>query len=185
MTSPFVVDAQGTKMSLKLAAILAAAPKKKRNRAEILALVPPKKYDDGRTKQCHADECDIEKIMARFARTGTISHLEKYEAVYADYSDVDFHTLTNQLTRGREIFDDLPAELRREFGQNPQAFFSYVNDPANADDLRHKLPGLAKPGTQLPTVANRNDADVLAATAAASEPMASETNPPESPTTPE
>ncbi len=163
-------------MSLTLAALRAKDPRKKLTRDQVLALRPVKEFNDGRTLQCHKDECDIEKIMARFARTGTISHLEKYEGVYADFSDVDFFTQTQKLTRGREIFDDLPAEIRREFGQNPQAFFNYVNDPANVDELRHKLPGLAKPGTQLPTVANRNDADVTAATAAASEPAASDTS---------
>ncbi len=163
---------------MKLAAILAEAPKKKRNRDEILALVPKKTYDDGRTKQCHADECNIEKIMARFNRTGTISHLAKYEGVYADYSDVDFFTLTRQLTQGREVFDALPAEVRREFGQSPQAFFDFVNDPANKDELRKKLPALAKPGTQL-TDTQLPSADLEAASAAASEPLASDTNQPQ------
>ncbi len=156
-------------MSQKLANLLSENPKAK-TREEIIALAPEKVYDDGRTKQCHADECDINKIMARFDQTGTISHVAKYEGVYADFSDFDFHEQTNRLTRGREIFDDLPAELRQEFGQSPARFFAYVNDPANADGLRTKLKGLAMPGRQLPS------ADQEAALAAASEP-ASETIP--------
>ncbi len=144
----------------------------KKNRMQLIALVPPLVYDDGRTKQCHADECDINKIMARFDRTGTISHLSKFEGVYADFSDFDFHEQTTKLTRGREIFDELPAELRSEFGQSPAAFFAYVNDPANAKELRKKLPALAKPGRQLPQTA-LPDADLKAASAAESE-LASE-----------
>jgi len=119
------------------------------HREEILELEPPKTYDDGRTKQSYKDECDIDKIMARFAKTNTISHLAKHQGQYADFSDFDFHEQTRMLTRGREIFDDLPAEVRREFGQSPAAFFQYVNDPANADDLHKKIPGLAAPGDQL------------------------------------
>ena len=130
-------------------------------------------YTDGRTTQCFADECDIKKIMARADKAGSISHLEKFEGVYADYSDVDFFTMTQQLTRGREIFDELPAELRQEFGQSPQKFFAYVNDPENADDLRKKLPGLAAPGRQLNQTVPPS-ADEMAALAAASE-LASET----------
>ncbi len=160
-------------MSLKLAALVAENPKK-RSRAQILALAKPPVYDDGRTKQCHKDECDINKIMARFDRTGTISHVVKYEGVYADFSDFDYHAQLNKLTRGREMFDALPAEMRREFNQDPAAFFKYVNDPANKDDLLLKLPGLAAPGTQLPRVVSPN-ADNEAAVAAASEPVASET----------
>ncbi len=135
-----------------------------------------KKYTDGRTKQCFKDECNISKIMARAEKAGTISHLQQFEGVYADYSDFDFFEQTQKLTRGREIFDQLPAELRREFGQSPAAFFDYVNDPANADDLREKLPGLAAPGNQLPDV-TPPDADTQAARAAVSEPASGNPTP--------
>ncbi len=138
-------------MSQLIAALLHQKPGKK-SRDQLLALVTPKVYDDGRTKQSHRDETDIVKIMARFDKTGTISHLVKHEGVYADFSDFDFHEQTSMLTRGREIFDDLPAELRKEFGQSPAAFFAYVNDPANEKELRKKLPALAQPGQQLPHI---------------------------------
>ncbi len=131
-----------------------------------------KKYKDGRTKQSFRDECDINLIMARAARGGTISHLAKYEGVYADFSDYDFFEQTQMLTRGREVFDDLPAEIRREFGQSPQAFFDYVNNPVNKDELLKRLPGLAAAGTQLPQKAGP-DADQETAQAVASE-LASE-----------
>lgn len=127
-----------------------------------------KKYTDGRTKQSFRDECDINLIMQRAAQGGTISHLTKYEGIYADFSGYDFFEHTQKLTQGREVFDDLPAEIRREFGQSPQAFFEYVNDPNNKDELLKKLPGLARPGTQL-IKTSAPDADEEAALAAASE----------------
>ncbi len=133
------------------------------------------KYTDGRTKQSFRDECDINAIMQRAARGGTISHLAKFEGMYADFSDYDFGEHMQKLTRGREVFDDLPAELRQEFGQSPQAFFDYVNDPKNIEELAKKLPALAKPGQQLIKTAAPS-ADEQAAVAAASEP-ASETLP--------
>ncbi len=166
-------------MSQAIARLHLESPKK-RSREQLLALVPPAEYKDGRTKQSHRDETDIVKIMARFDRSGTISHLAKFEGTYSDFSDFDFHEQTTKLTRGREIFDELPAELRKEFGQSPAAFFKYVNDPANAGELRKKLPGLAKPGRQLPAITPPSaDLDaaiavVKAAEAAASE-LASET----------
>jgi len=140
-----------------------------KNREKILALAPDPVYDDGRTKQSHKDETDIVKIMARFQKTGTISHLAKYEAAYADYSDYEYHAELNKLTRGREIFDALPAEVRREFSQSPAAFFEFVNDPANKDDLLIKLPALAAPGNQIARAAL--DADAAAAEAAALAPV--------------
>jgi len=138
------------------------------SRAEMLELTPVIEYKDGRTKQSFKDETDIQKIMSRFSVSGTISHLAKYEGTYSDFSDFDFHEQTNKLTRGREIFDDLPAEIRREFGQSPAAFFAYVNDPANAEELRKKLPALAKPGQQLPKGPSET-ADEAAAAARAAE----------------
>ncbi len=130
-----------------------------------------KKYTDGRTKQCFKNECDIVKIMARAEKAGTISHLEKYEGVYADYSDFDFFEQTSKLTRGNQIFADLPAEVRREFDQSPAQFFAYVNDKKNKEDLRKKLPALAAPGNQLVETIPP-DADTQAAQAAAAAPAA-------------
>ncbi len=157
-------------MSLTIQNLHRSNPGKK-TREQLLALRKPLKYDDGRTKQSFKDETDIEKIMARFDVTGTISHLSKWQGVYADFSDFDFHEQSTKLTRGREIFDELPAEVRQEFGQSPAAFFNYVNDPANADDLRKKLPALARPGRQLP-ITSPPTADVAAKQNAANEPVA-------------
>ncbi len=159
-------------MSFALAQLRAADKRKNLTRTEILALMPDLEYLDGRTKQAFKDEADIVKIMARADRAGTISHLEKYEGVYADYSDYDFQNQTMRLAQGQTIFDELPAEMRREFNQSPQEFFAYVNDPKNVDDLSVRLPGLAAPGTQrisaLPA-----DADTEKAEKATSEPVAS------------
>jgi len=136
---------------------------------------PKKVYKDGRTKQSFKDETDINKILQRAEVKGSISHLNKYEAKYGDFADYDFFNNTLMLTKGREIFDDLPAELRLEFRQSPAEFFKYVNDPANSDRLKTLLPGLAAPGRQYVAVNNNQGAD------APSEPEASETNTPEPP----
>jgi len=130
-----------------------------------------KRYTDGRTKQCFKEECDIGKIMARAEKAGTISHLDKYEGVYGDFSDYDFFTQEQKMAEGQQIFADLPAEIRREFAQSPGAFFAYVNDPENKNKLREILPALAAPGTQLVDVVPP-DADTEAAQAAAAAPAA-------------
>ncbi len=117
-------------------------------------------YKDGRTKQSFKDETDINKILSRAQKAGTMSHLEKYEGTYGDFSDFDFLDATIQLTKGREVFDALPSELRMEFGQSPAAFFAYVNDPANVDELKKKLPALALPGQQLLDVSGNKPADL-------------------------
>ncbi len=164
-------------MSMRLAEILRNTSPKPKTREKLLAIVPQPEYKDGRTKQAFKDETDIKNIMARADKAGTISHLQKFQGVYADFSDFDFHEQTKKLTRGREIFDELPAEIRQEFGQSPAKFFNYVNDPANEADLHKKLPGLAAPGRQITTV--RPETADEAAVAAAREPQANETITPE------
>ncbi len=109
-------------------------------------------YKDGRTKQSFKDETDINAILKKAQRTGTFSHLNKHEARYGDFSDFDFFEAQLKISAGREIFDDLPVELRMEFNQSPAAFFDYVNDPANKDRLKTLLPDLAEPGRQLISV---------------------------------
>ena len=109
----------------------------------------PKVYDDGLTKQEFKDSADINKILMRAQKQGTISHLAKYEPVYGDFADMpDLLTAHTRMERGMQIFSELPSEVRREFDQDAGAFFKYVNDPANKDKLAELLPGLAKPGRQ-------------------------------------
>ncbi len=110
-------------------------------------------YSDGRTKQAFADESDINKLLVRAQKGDSLSHLAKHGAMYGDFSDVD-DLLTSQarLARGQRIFDELPGEIKREFNQSAGAFYNFVNDPANRDDLARVLPGLAERGTQLPSV---------------------------------
>ncbi len=144
-------------------------------------------YEDGRTKQTFKDETDINKILARAQKTGTISHINQFQGSYGDFSDFDFFENTLMLTRGREIFDALPSELRNEFQQNPSDFFQYVNDPANKDRLEELLPGLAAPGRQNIDVMSPALADIKPAPADPAEapPAAPEATLPTPPATPE
>ncbi len=121
------------------------------------------KYKDGRTKQSFRDETDINQILKRAQKSGTISHLNKYEARYGDFSGFDFFDAQLQISKGAQIFDELPVELRREFNQSPAEFFDYVNDPANKERLVELLPALAEPGRQNITASGIVPADSLKA----------------------
>ncbi len=112
-------------------------------------------YNDGRTKQAFKDETDINRLLARANREGAMSHLAKFEGQYGDFAEFDFLQAHLTIAKGGEIFDALPPELRREFGQSPADFFSFVNDPANKDRLKTIFPDLAKPGTFAPEITGR------------------------------
>jgi len=119
--------------------------------------IEPKDYSDGRTKQAFKDETDINKILHRAQQTGTVSHLAKHQPFYGDFANFDFVENERMLVKAREIFDELPSEIRKEFRNSPGDFFEYANDPAHRDRLDSLLPALAQPGRQHIDVSGRTE----------------------------
>ncbi len=121
----------------------------------------PKEYTDGRTKQSFKDETDVNAIIQKHTRMGTLSHLEQWGGQYGDWSDFDFQTAQNQIANANSMFEQLPSAVRNQFANSPEKFLEYVNDPANKDDLAEKLPQLAAPGTKpLPTNKDAKDPEI-------------------------
>ena len=82
-------------------------------------------YGDGRTKQSFADSTDINKILKKAQKVGSLSHLVRHGAFFGDFSDVpDLLKAHERLKTGQKIYNDLPSELRREF-PDQFAFFSF------------------------------------------------------------
>lgn len=108
-----------------------------------------------RTKQSFADSCDVNKILKKAQQTGVISHYEMHKRQYGDFESFDFLEASLKITKGREIFEALPSEVRNEFGNSPAAFFSYVNDPENKLNLDKLLPAIAEPGAFFPNPVKR------------------------------
>ena len=111
-----------------------------------------------RTEQSHAKMCNINVILERAMRTGTVTHLNKYGAMYGDFADFDYEEACIKIAEAKSMFQELPSEVRKEFENDPKKFLDFVNDPENKDDLAEKLPALAAPGRQMPdVVGNRLD----------------------------
>ncbi len=104
----------------------------------------------GKTKQSQKDECDINKLLDRAAREGGLSHLQKYEAKYEDYSNYDFEEHTNKIAEMATCFENLPADIKREFNQSPDEFFEFVTQPENVGHLPRLLPEIANTGNYFP-----------------------------------
>ncbi len=80
------------------------------------------------------DECDINKIMDRYFRTGCLSDpLSRMKpGTYGDFTNMgDYMENMNKIIQAREMFDALPAKVRERFGNNPGAMIDFVMDPAN------------------------------------------------------
>ncbi len=106
----------------------------------------------GRTKQSYKDSCDINKLLEKGAKTGSLSHLQRYGAKYGDFADIDWENIPLQLAEGRQVFNELPAEIKREFNQNPGKFYDYVTDPQNRHRVSKLLPEIAERGKFFPNV---------------------------------
>lgn len=99
---------------------------------------------DGLTRQEFADECDINVLMARYEKTGVITHYSRKEPAYFDASEVpDLATALHMAEEAERAFMQLPASARREFDNDAVKFVEYAQDPANLPRMREW--GLAPP----------------------------------------
>lgn len=94
-------------------------------------------------QQHFRDECDVNRILAKYQKTGLIEHVNKFGGEYADLSAVpDFQDALNSVIAAQDAFDSLPSKLRKEFGNDPAAFLDFVHNPDNKDEMVKM--GLAK-----------------------------------------
>lgn len=109
-----------------------------KRRDEIETTRPPKPTLDtgkGLTKQSMSKETDINLIMAKYKKTGTVNFLNAQEAVYDEMLDVDFHQAMNLITEANNMFAEMPAHLRKEFKNDPGVFLEAVHNPESAQKL--------------------------------------------------
>lgn len=96
------------------------------------------------TKQSYKDECDINKLMDKYQKTGLLNHVVKHSGEYGEFDSVDFTDAMNVVAEGQSMFEELPSSARKAFDNDPAKFMNYINDDLNSEkiDHLHKL-GLA------------------------------------------
>jgi len=91
--------------------------------------------DDGLTQQNFQDETDINNIMAKFAKTGLVDHVNKVTGSYGDFTTVqDYQLHLDQVMAATEAFMALPAKVRQRFENDPSHLLAFVQDPRNRDE---------------------------------------------------
>lgn len=93
------------------------------------------------TQQGFKDECDINVIMAHYEKNefliDPMTPRTAGEPLFGDFSDIpDLMTAQNKLIEAQEMFDLLPARIRKDFDNDPVAFVEFCQDPANEEKLR-------------------------------------------------
>lgn len=103
------------------------------SRSRVHPLLNPKSL----THQSMAPECDINGIMKKYERTGILEHRNNFQGQYGNFIDgpADYHEAMNAVIEADEMFQTLPAGIRRRFHNDAGAFLEYANDPDNAEDM--------------------------------------------------
>lgn len=85
------------------------------------------------TEQSHKNQCDINKIIPQYDRTGLLNHVNKMEYQFGDLTGEDYKTMADKVIQAQRAFDDLPSKIRTEFDNSPQKYLEFFNDPSNRD----------------------------------------------------
>lgn len=99
-----------------------------------VVVVQPK--GEGRTRQDHKEECDVNFILRNYPGRVAQAHYLKYAGQYGDFPAGDFHEAVELVRGAQGMFMDLPAKVRARFGNDPGAFLAFVQDPRNESEMR-------------------------------------------------
>lgn len=89
-------------------------------------------------KQSFAKDCDINNIMARYAKSGLVDHVAAYGGDYADMpsNGEDLQSALNLVMYADGLFLSLPAEIRSRFLNDPVQYLAFCSDPENEPEMR-------------------------------------------------
>ena len=97
-------------------------------------------FDDEKmlTRQAFAEETNVNQIMAKYQATGQITHINHHPGMYGDFSKINsLQEAMNQIDAARDIFLNMPAEVRQQFGQDLSKFIEF-SQTASAEQLLEK-----------------------------------------------
>ena len=95
------------------------------------------------TEQSKANDANINHIIKRHMKTGTLADLNKLEAVYGEITQQSLIDAHNQVQAAHEAFEQIPSHVRKQFDNDPGKFIDYATREENLEQMR--LWGLAKP----------------------------------------
>lgn len=89
------------------------------------------------THQSMAPECDINTIMKKYEKTGILEHRNTFDGQYGNFLDVpsDYHEAMNAVLEANDMFESLPAKVRKRFHNDPGAFIEFATDAENLPEM--------------------------------------------------
>lgn len=93
-------------------------------------------HEKSLTKQSDAEAADINNIMAPYARANLLDLVNQHPGLYADLPDAkSYHESMNIIVEAQTAFDQLPAEMRKRFGNDPADFLDFVSREENRAEM--------------------------------------------------
>ena len=104
-----------------------------------------------RTKSEFAKECDINVIVRKSLKTGTLPSGSR-QPMYGDFSNsYSFQKQQTAIAQANSEFMELPSEIRAKFGNDVANLLDYLQDPENNEEAI-ELGLLPKPEPEQPIV---------------------------------
>lgn len=95
----------------------------------------PVDWGESRTKQSAEPESNINNIIARYRRTGELTHITNSLGAYRDVSGLpDLHAALTLVANAQSTFNELPAHIRKVCGHDVANFLPYIDDPDNLEE---------------------------------------------------
>ena len=117
----------------------------------------PKKYEfhtegGSLAQQQFLQDCDINVILDRYKKTGTMLHINGQPPKFGDFTSVsEFQTALNKVMEAQDRFDSLPSDIRNKFANDPAKLIEFLGDKNNKEEAE-KLGLLKKPEIVEPTI---------------------------------
>ena len=91
---------------------------------------------DSLTQQHFKDECDVNKIVDRYVKTGILEHQSAIDAHYGDVSELptDLMAAYDAVGRAEAAFADLPSDVRKSLDNDPARLQEWLANPDNRAD---------------------------------------------------
>lgn len=98
--------------------------------------VKTRSIGETRVKQSFTDEVNINKIMAKYTRTGQTPQVNLMKPLYGDFSNVpDYLAATSAVREAEASFAKLPAVVRARVENDPTLFLRFVTDKDNKAEI--------------------------------------------------
>lgn len=100
------------------------------------------------TKQALVENADINKIIKKHGISHVLTNMTNLEVLYGEITSHDLQEAMQMNIDAEKAFMEVPADIRKKFGNDAGAFIDYATNAENLEQMRDW--GLAPPPPKEP-----------------------------------